>query len=65
MGQVRWSQEALRWLREIRDYIAQDNPEAARRTAAGIVERVEILGTFPEIGQRYEGTTDREVRRRW
>ncbi len=62
MGQVRWSQEALRWLREIRDFIARENPEAARRTAAGIVDRVEVLSTFPEIGQRYDGVTDREVR---
>lgn len=62
MGQIRWTEEALRWLREIRDYIARDNPEAARRTAAGIVDRVEILSTFPQLGQRYEGMTDREVR---
>jgi plasmid stabilization system protein ParE len=62
VGQVRWSREALRWLREIRDHIAQDSPEAARRTAAGIVDRVEILSTFPEIGQRYEGEPDREIR---
>lgn len=61
MGRIRWSQEALRWLREIHDYIAQDNPEAAQRTAAGIVERVEVLSTFPEIGQRYE-KAEREVR---
>ena len=62
MGQVRWSQEALRWLREVHDYIAKDNPEAARRTAAGIVKRVEILGTFPEIGQRHERSERREIR---
>lgn len=62
MGEVRWSREALRWLREIRDYIARDNPAAARRTAAGIVDRVEVLGRFPEIGQRYERRTDQEIR---
>lgn len=62
MGRIRWSQEALRWLREIRNQIARDNPEAARRTAAGIVDRIEVLTTFPQIGQRYEGVTDREVR---
>lgn len=62
MGHIVWSQEALGWLREIRAYIARDNPEAARRTAAGIVARVEVLATFPELGQRYEGVTDREVR---
>jgi plasmid stabilization system protein ParE len=59
---VRWTQEALRWLREIRDYIARDILEAARSTAAGIVDRVEVLSSFPEIGQRYEGVTEREIR---
>ena len=62
MGQVRWSREALHWLREIRSHIAKENPEAAWRTASGIVDRVEILGTFPEIGQRHEGPQDREIR---
>ncbi|MCB1057651.1 MAG: hypothetical protein KDD11_19290 [Acidobacteria bacterium] len=47
MGRVKRSQEALQWLREIREHIAQDNPEAARRTAMGIVDRVEVLTTFP------------------
>lgn len=32
MGRVRWTAEAERWLREIHDYIAQDNPAAAFRT---------------------------------
>jgi plasmid stabilization system protein ParE len=62
VGHIRWTQEALRWLREIRNHIARDNPEAARRTAAGILDRVEVLRSFPQIGQRYEGVTHREVR---
>lgn len=62
MGEVRWSQEALRWLREIHDYIAEDNPDAARRTVEGILNRVEMLRSFPEIGQRYRTPSGREVR---
>lgn len=62
MGRVKWSNEALGWLREIRSYIARDDAVAARRTVAGIVERVEVLGRFPEAGQRYEPIRDREVR---
>lgn len=30
MAELRWTEEALRWLPEIRDYIAQNDPEAAR-----------------------------------
>jgi plasmid stabilization system protein ParE len=31
--------EALRWLEDIFEYIAQDNPDAAARTVQGIYER--------------------------
>lgn len=37
MGEVRWTAEAESWLREIHDYIAQDNPSAAR----GIYEKAQ------------------------
>jgi toxin ParE1/3/4 len=60
LGQVRWSREALRWLREIHDYIARDNPAAAKRTARGIVKRVEVLESFPEIGQRLDRPSSAE-----
>jgi toxin ParE1/3/4 len=62
MGEVRWSRSALRWLHEIHDYIAEDNPEAARRTVEGILSRVEVLSSFPEIGQRYRTPSGREAR---
>jgi len=43
MGQIRWTLEAERWLREIYDYIARDNPAAALRMQDGDVT---ILGVF-------------------
>ncbi|HZZ29855.1 MAG TPA: type II toxin-antitoxin system RelE/ParE family toxin [Pirellulales bacterium] len=43
MGQINWTHEAERWLREIHDYIAQDNPSAAKRTAYGIYHKVQLL----------------------
>jgi plasmid stabilization system protein ParE len=50
------------WLRDIFEYIAQDNPVAATRVAEGIYERAQVLSEFPQIGHRYEGIADREVR---
>ena len=47
MGEVRWTAEAARWLHEIHDYIAQDNPEAALRTVRGIHQLAESLVAFP------------------
>ncbi len=49
-------------MREIRAYIARDNPRAALRTVSGIVERIEILSRFPEIGQRYTTKSGKECR---
>jgi len=60
VAEITWTAEAQRWLKEIHDYIAADNPDAAARTVAGIVERAEILSRFPEIGYRYR--TDRHIR---
>ena len=62
MGQVRWTLEAERWLREIYDYIARDNPAAALRTVQGITEKAETLTRFPERGYRYHERSNEHVR---
>ena len=43
MGQVTWTEEAQRWLRDIYEYIAQDNPPAAMRPVEGIRQRIRLL----------------------
>lgn len=53
MVTLNWTAEAQRWLRDIFDYIAFDNPSAAARTVDGIYEHAQILSTFPEIGHPY------------
>lgn len=53
MAEIKWTEEAQRWLADIFEYIAADNPGAAGRTVQGIYERAQILASFPEIGQRY------------
>ena len=62
MARLNWTREAETWLRDIFEYIAQDNPEAATRVVEGIFERAQVLSEFPQIGHRYEGIADREVR---
>lgn len=59
---MRWTLEAERWLREIHDHIAEDNPEAAARTVRGIFERAETLASFPERGFRYSSSAQRHIR---
>jgi plasmid stabilization system protein ParE len=51
----------LRWLEDIFEYIARDNPDAAARTVRGIYERAQVLARYPEIGERYAGS-ERHVR---
>jgi toxin ParE1/3/4 len=62
MGKVRWTEEASCWLQEIHDYIAEDNPEAAQRTARGIYNKAQELSKFPERGYRYESASGRHIR---
>ena len=62
MAEIRWTEEAHRWLRDIYDYIAADNPDAARKVVAGIYEKAQVLRSFPEIGHRYRAESEGEVR---
>ena len=61
MAEIRWTGEAERWLNDIYEYIAADNPSAAGRTVQAIYDRAQDLRQFPEIGQRYAGSS-RHVR---
>lgn len=60
MTAVFWLKEALADLRGIHDYIARDNPAAARRVIKKIRDGVDILKEHPGIGRagRLEGTRE-------
>jgi len=62
LAQLNWTSEAQSWLKDIHDYIAADNPEAAARTVAGIFEKAQLLRDHPEVGYRYESESSRLVR---
>jgi len=62
MAQINWTAEAERWLRDIHDYIAEDNSEAAVRVVEDIYEKVQILRQFPELGHRYDRHPDQHIR---
>jgi plasmid stabilization system protein ParE len=62
MAKIRWTAEAEKWLREIYDYIAQDNEKAAQMVIAGIYKRVQILEDFPEIGYKYRSEPEGDIR---
>lgn len=53
MARIAWTAEAGNWLKDIYDYIAADNPQAAADTIDGIYARAQALTEFPELGARY------------
>ncbi len=48
---LRWTRRALRDLRHLHDYIADRNPQAARRMAARIREATTYLCQTPRMGR--------------
>lgn len=62
MAEIKWTQEAQSWLKDIYDYIAADNPDAATRTVEGIYERAQLVRQHPEIGFKYETQSPRPIR---
>ena len=43
MAELNWTREAQTWVKDIYDYIAADNPDAAARTVNGIYEEAQLL----------------------
>lgn len=62
MARINWTREAEYWLKDIYDYISEDNPRAATKVVEEIYNRAQDLTRFPEIGYRYEVVSDRDIR---
>ncbi|MBK5940100.1 type II toxin-antitoxin system RelE/ParE family toxin [Halochromatium roseum] len=58
MAEIRWTEEAVKWLQNIYDYISEDDPVAAQNVIEGIYEKTQILERFPEIGYMYRDEPD-------
>ena len=60
--QVKWSERARVSLIEVRDYIAAENPHAARKVIREIVARTKLLATQPLSSPVYKPAKDQNVR---
>ena len=58
---LKWTVLAIRDLREAGDYIAVENPQAAAKMAARILEGVEGLLEYPGIGREGRLSDSREL----
>lgn len=58
--QIRWHEDAIRDLTALRQFITQDNPQAAQRIADKILERTTLLKAHPLLGKvgRLHGTRE-------
>jgi toxin ParE1/3/4 len=62
MAEIRWTEEAQRWLRDIHAYITADNPDAAQTVVLGIYEKAQVLNQYPGIGHMYRPEAEGEIR---
>ena len=61
MDEVVWTNRARRNLNDIGEYIAQDDPAAARRTIQRIVEQIAALAFYPRVGREGRVENTREL----
>ncbi len=59
--QIRWHEDAVRDLSALRAYITRDNPAAAGRVAAAILERARLLREHPLLGRAGRIHSTREL----
>ena len=59
--QIRWAEEALLDLSELHGFIEQDNPTAANRVAAKILDSANLLLDHPLVGKAGRIHTTREL----
>ena len=60
--EIIWTETASSDLESIVAHLAEKSPDAAEKTANSIVNHVEVLRTFPQIGPRYAKDPSRRVR---
>lgn len=61
MRLIRWTTEAAEQFEAAVNYIHQDNPEAARKLAEMLIDRIEQLAALPGTGRPGEVKGTREV----
>lgn len=49
MAELNWTQEAQTWLKDIYEYIAADNPDAATRTITVFTKRRSYSNDIPKL----------------
>lgn len=59
---IEWTEPALSDLADLRDYIARDSEENAVGFVGRLIESVEKLSAFPQMGRRVPEAQDEAIR---
>ncbi len=59
--QIRWTEQAAEQLTAAHDFVAEDNQVAANEQIAAVMDAVEQLSNFPEMGRQGRITDTREL----
>jgi len=62
MATIRWTDEAVQWLQDIHDYVAQENTRSAQSIVTGIYQKAQVLTDFPKIGHHYRTENEGQIR---
>jgi len=62
MAEIRWTHQATDDLKSITEFISQDSPHYARLFALDIIEAIERLVDFPELGRMVPEKDDPIIR---
>jgi len=62
MVKIAWTKEALLWLKDIHEYIAEDNKRIATKIIKEIYNKAQILTIFPQMGYVYLNDNNMEIR---
>ncbi|GKS68577.1 ParE toxin of type II toxin-antitoxin system, parDE [Nitrosomonas sp. PY1] len=59
---IKWTTSAERNIVKVYDFLARSNPKAAVQTVKLLIEGIEKIDAFPQLGIRLEDFKPREVR---
>ena len=62
MVKLFWTDEAIRWLKEIHSFISRDNSSTARKVISEIIEQAESITSFPLMGQKLSNWLKENIR---
>lgn len=60
---IKWTTSAERDIVKVYDFLARSNPKAAVQTVKLLIEGIEKIDAFPQLGIRLDDFKPREVRR--